>query len=48
MTRQETVKFLAIIKVAYPTAYRDIDDDFRDATINMWQISFPKVPFLIM
>lgn len=48
MTREETIKFLAIIKVAYPTAYRDIDDDFRNATINMWHISFPKVPYMIM
>ena len=48
MNRQEAIKFLAIIKVAYPTAYRDIDEDTVMATVNMWQTRFPDVPYPIM
>ena len=48
MNKQESIKFLALIKVAYPTAYRDIDDDTVMATVNMWQMSFPDVPYPIM
>lgn len=48
MDRQEAIKLLALIKVAYPTAYRDMDQASKQATVNMWQMSFPDVPFLIM
>lgn len=48
MTREESVKLLALIKVAYPTAYRDMDGDMIQATVTMWQVSFPSVPFVIM
>lgn len=48
MNKQEAVKLLAIIKVAYPTAYRDMDDASKKATVNMWQMSFPDVPYPIM
>ncbi|MBO7240205.1 MAG: hypothetical protein J6V23_06960 [Bacteroidaceae bacterium] len=48
MTVEETKKLLALIKVAYPTAYKDMDRDFAVATINMWQTTFPTVPFSIM
>ena len=48
MNREETVKFLALIKVAYPTAFKDMDNDSKLATINMWQTTFPDLPFPIM
>ena len=48
MNKQEAVKLLALIKVAYPTAYRDMDDASKKATVNMWQMSFADVPFPIM
>ena len=48
MTKQEAVKLLALIKVAYPTAYRDMDDASKKATVNMWAGSFPDVPYPIM
>lgn len=48
MTKEEAKKFLALIKVAYPTSYKDVDRDFAMATINMWQSTFPAVPFPIM
>lgn len=48
MNREETIKFLALIKVAYPNAFRDMDQDSKLATINMWQTTFPDTPFIIM
>lgn len=48
MTREEATKLLALIKVAYPTSYRDMDGDMIQATVNMWQSSFPSTPFAIM
>lgn len=48
MNKQETVKLLALIKVAFPAAYRDLDDASKLATVNMWASSFPEVPYQIM
>ena len=48
MNKQEAVKLLALIKIAYPTAYRDMDEASKKATVNMWQMSFPDVPYGIM
>lgn len=48
MNKQEAVKLLALIKVAYPTAYRDMDEASKRATVNMWANSFPEVPYGIM
>ena len=48
MTRQEAIKLLALIKVAYPTAFKDMDKESKLATVNMWQATFPDVPFVIM
>lgn len=48
MNKQETVQLLALIKVAYPTAYKDMDEATKKATVNMWAGSFPNVPYPIM
>lgn len=48
MNREESKKFLALVKVAYPNSYRDIDMATANATVNMWQISFPNTPFVVM
>lgn len=48
MNKQEAVKLLALIKIAYPTAYRDMDEASKKATVSMWQMSFPDVPYPIM
>lgn len=48
MNREESIKLLALIKVAYPTAYKDMDNASKQATVNMWQTTFPDVPYLIM
>ena len=41
MNKQEATQLLALIKVAYPTAYRDLDAATKKATVNMWAMSFP-------
>ena len=48
MNKTEAAKLLALIKVAYPTAYRDMDRETANATVNMWTMSFPDVPYPIM
>lgn len=48
MNKQESTKLLALIKIAYPTAYRDMDEASKKATVNMWHMSFSDVPYAIM
>jgi hypothetical protein len=48
MNKQEATQLLALIKIAYPTAYKDMDAASKKATVNMWQMSFPDVPYPIM
>lgn len=48
MDKKEAAKLLALIKLSYPTAYRDIDLETANATVQMWQMSFPTVPYPIM
>ena len=48
MNKQEATQLLALIKIAYPTAYKDMDVASKKATVNMWQMSFPDVPYPIM
>lgn len=48
MNREESIKLLALIKVAYPAAYKDMDKETKLATVNMWQTTFKSVPYAIM
>ena len=48
MTLEESIKLLALIKLAYPNSYKDIDKDTQLATVNLWQRAFANVPFVIM
>ena len=48
MTEKEAIKLLALIKVAYPSAYRDMDDASKRATVAMWHKTFASVPYPIM
>lgn len=48
MTFEESIKLLALIKLAYPNSYKDIDNDNTVATVNMWHRAFSNVPFAIM
>ena len=48
MNRTEAAKLLALIKVEYPSTYRDMDDRTKMATVTMWQSTFPNVPYAVM
>ena len=48
MNRTDAIKLLALIKVAYPTAYRDMDEDSLNATVTMWESTFPSTPYVIV
>lgn len=48
MNSQEATQLLALIKLSYPNAYRDMDDVSKKATVKMWASSFPDVPYTIM
>ena len=48
MTLEESIKLLALIKLAYPNSYKDIDKETQIATVNMWQRNFNDVPYKIM
>lgn len=48
MTREESIKFLALVKVAYPASYKDMDKESKLATVNMWHSTFHNVSFKIV
>ena len=48
MTKKEAAMLLELIRLSYPSAYRDMDDRWKVATINMWASSFPEVPYDIV
>lgn len=48
MTLEETIKLLALIKVAYPNSYKDIDKDTQLATVNMWHRAFSQTQYPII
>lgn len=48
MTREEAVKILAIIRAAYPNAYKDMARDEASGVISVWAMQFAHVPLDIM
>jgi hypothetical protein len=48
MNNLEAMQLLAMVKLAYPNSYRDLDANGAKATANMWEKSFPDVPYPIM
>ena len=48
MDKFDAAKLLELIVLSYPNAYRGMEDKWKIATINMWQMSFPDVPYPIM
>lgn len=48
MTVEETIKLLALVKLAYPEAYKGVDGDTVNATISMWHKHFKSAPYTIM
>ena len=48
MTLKESSLFMALIKISYPTAYRDIDEVFAKLTVEMWHSEFKDIPYQVM
>jgi hypothetical protein len=48
MTKKEAAKLLTLIKLSFPASYKDLDDEWMMATINMWAGSFREVPYSLM
>jgi hypothetical protein len=48
MDNYEATKLLAMVKIAYPNSYKGMDNESLMATVNMWAMSFPDVPYPIM
>ena len=48
MTLKESSLFMALIKISYPTAYRDIDEVFAKLTVEMWHSEFASIPYQVM
>ena len=44
MTREETIKVLAILKAAYPNSYKNMSKDEANGTVMIWSMQFAKVP----
>ena len=48
MTYKESSMFMALIKISYPTAYRDIDETFAKMTVEMWHSEFANISYPVM
>lgn len=44
MTRDETIKILAILKASYPNSYRGMTKDEANGTVAVWATQFAKMP----
>lgn len=44
MTREETIKVLAILKAAYPNSYKNMSVDEANATATVWAVQFADIP----
>lgn len=44
MTRDETIKILAILKAAYPNSYRGMTKDEANGTVAVWATQFSSMP----
>lgn len=44
MTREETIKILAILKAAYPNSYRNMSKDEANGTVMVWTMQFSNIP----
>lgn len=48
MNKKEAAKLLTLIKLSYPASYRDQDEEWMMATINMWAVSFRDIPYSLI
>lgn len=44
MTRDETIKMLAILKAAYPNSYKEMTKDEANGMIAVWTMQFANMP----
>ena len=44
MSKDETVKILAVLKAAYPNFYKNISSQDATGVINLWTLQFKSVP----
>lgn len=44
MTREDTIKVLAILKAAYPASYRNMSRDEANGTVMIWATQFASDP----
>ena len=44
MTREETIKVLAILKAAYPNAYKGMTREEAQGTVTVWSMQFAVFP----
>lgn len=44
MTREETIKILAILKAAYPNSYKNMTKDEASGTVAVWAMQFATIP----
>ena len=44
MTKEETIKVLAILKAAYPNSYKNMNKEEANATVTVWAVQFADIP----
>lgn len=44
MTREETIKILAILKAAYPNSYKNMTKEEANGTVAIWSMQFADIP----
>lgn len=44
MTREETIKILAILKAAYPNSYKNMTKEEANGTVTVWAMQFSTIP----
>ena len=44
MTREETIKVLAILKAAYPNSYKNMTKEEANGTVAVWSMQFSNIP----
>lgn len=44
MTREETIKVLAILKAAYPNSYKNMSKEEASGTVAIWTMQFAEIP----
>lgn len=44
MNKKEAAQLLAIIKCAYPSQYKNMQDSDAKVTISLWQMHFSEIP----